>query len=201
MVVGYKRVSTLLQNTSRQLVGVEGIERVFEDKASGKNIDGRAMLNEMLNFVRDGDVVIVHSMDRLARNLHDLLDIVTRCTSKGVTIKFIKENLTFSNSNQHGSINKLLLGIMGAIAEFERELILERQREGIAQAKLKGVYKGRKPVSMRLIEQVRCVCSSERVTVKEACSRVGIAPATYYKYIRAIEPVTVQCACTTTVSH
>ena len=201
MVVGYKRVSTLLQNTSRQLVGVEGIERVFEDKASGKNIDGRAMLNEMLNFVRDGDVVIVHSMDRLARNLHDLLDIVTRCTSKGVTIKFIKENLTFSNSNQHRSINKLLLGIMGAIAEFERELILERQREGIAQAKLKGVYKGRKPVSMRLIEQVRCVCSSERVTVKEACSRVGIAPATYYKYIRAIEPVNVQCDCTTTVSH
>lgn len=187
MVVGYKRVSTLIQNTSRQLVGVDGIDRVFEDKASGKNLDDRVQLNQLIEFVRDGDTVIVHSMDRLARNLQDLLALVRRITAKGVTIKFVKENLTFSNNTEHCSINKLLLGIMGAIAEFERELILERQKEGIAQAKLKGVYKGRKPVSKHLIEQVRSVCLSERVSVKEACSRVGIAPATYYKYTRTKE--------------
>lgn len=100
----------------------------------------------MIAFVRDGDTVIIHSMDRLARNLTDLLSLVKQITNKGVTIKFIKENLTFSNNAQHSSINKLLLAIIGSIAEFERELILERQREGIAQAKLRGVYKGRKCV-------------------------------------------------------
>ena len=146
MIVGYKRVSSLVQNTSRQLVDVDGIDRVFEDKASGKNIDDRNQLKQMIAFVRDGDTVIIHSMDRLARNLTDLLSLVKQITNKGVTIKFIKENLTFSNNAQHSSINKLLLAIIGSIAEFERELILERQREGIAQAKLRGVYKGRKCV-------------------------------------------------------
>ena len=147
MIVGYKRVSSLLQNTSRQLVGINNIDRIFEDKASGKNIDDRTQLKQMIAFVRDGDTIIVHSMDRLARNLTDLLTLVKQITNKGVTIQFIKENLTFSNSAQHSSINKLLLAIIGSIAEFERELILERQKEGIAQAKLRGVYKGRKPVA------------------------------------------------------
>ncbi len=154
MIVGYKRVSSLLQNTSRQLVGVDNIDRIFEDKASGKNIDDRTQLKQMIAFVRDGDTIIVHSMDRLARNLTDLLTLVKQITNKGVTIQFIKENLTFSNSEQHSSINKLLLAIIGSIAEFERELILERQKEGIAQAKLRGVYKGRKPVSRTKIDEV-----------------------------------------------
>lgn len=86
--------------------------------------------------------MLVHSTDSLARHLQDLLALVRRITAKGVTIKFIKENLSCFNNNEHSSINKLLLGIIGSIAEFERELILERQKEGIAQAKLKRVYKG-----------------------------------------------------------
>lgn len=184
MVVGYKRVSTLIQSTSGQLVGVDEIDRVFEDKASGKNIDDRVQLNQLIEFVREGDTVIVHSMDRLARNFQDLLALVRRITAKGVTIKFIKENFSFSNNTEHSSINKLLLGIIGSIAEFERELILERQKEGIAQARLRGVYKGRKPVSIRTIEHVTSLRTNEHLSVAIACSRAGICPATYYKYKR-----------------
>lgn len=182
MIVGYKRVSSLVQNTSRQLVDVDGIDRIFEDKASGKNIDDRNQLKQMIAFVRDGDTVIIHSMDRLARNLTDLLSLVKQITNKGVTIQFIKENLTFSNSEQHSSINKLLLAIIGSIAEFERELILERQKEGIAQAKLRGVYKGRKPVSRTKIDEVINLIRTDHLSVKNACIKVGICPATYYKY-------------------
>lgn len=182
MIVGYKRVSSLVQNTSRQLVDVDGIDRIFEDKASGKNIDDRNQLKQMIAFIRDGDTVIIHSMDRLARNLTDLLSLVKQITNKGVTIKFIKENLTFSNSAQHSSINKLLLAIIGSIAEFERELILERQREGIAQAKLRGVYKGRKCVSKAKIQHVKTLIDTNNISVKNACTQVGICPATYYKY-------------------
>ena len=182
MIVGYKRVSSLLQNTSRQLVGINNIDRIFEDKASGKNIDDRTQLKQMIAFVRDGDTIIVHSMDRLARNLTDLLTLVKQITNKGVTIQFIKENLTFSNSEQHSSINKLLLAIIGSIAEFERELILERQKEGIAQAKLRGVYKGRKPVSRTKIDEVINLIHTDHLSVKNACIKVGICPATYYKY-------------------
>lgn len=182
MIVGYKRVSSLLQNTSRQLVGVDNIDRIFEDKASGKNIDDRTQLKQMIGFVRDGDTIIVHSMDRLARNLTDLLTLVKQITNKGVTIKFVKENLTFSNNEQHSSINKLLLAIIGSIAEFERELILERQKEGIEQAKLRGVYKGRKPVSNTKIDEVNTLVHTDRLSVKNACFKVGICPATYYKY-------------------
>lgn len=182
MIVGYKRVSSLLQNTSRQLVGINNIDRIFEDKASGKNIDDRTQLKQMIAFVRDGDTIIVHSMDRLARNLTDLLTLVKQITNKGVTIQFVKENLTFSNSEQHSSINKLLLAIIGSIAEFERELILERQKEGIAQAKLRGVYKGRKPVSRTKIDEVNNLIHTDHLSVKNACIKVGICPATYYKY-------------------
>lgn len=128
MKVGYKRVSSLIQNTSRQLVGIE-VEKVFQDKVSGKNIEDRIELKQMIEFVRQGDEVYVHSMDRLGRNLNDLLSIVNQLTTKKVSVHFVKENITFSSSHENDSINNLLLGIMGSIAQFERELILERQRE------------------------------------------------------------------------
>lgn len=139
--VGYIRVSTLTQNTERQLEGLK-LDRTFEDKVSGKSQD-RPALQEMLKHVRAGDEVVIHSMDRLARNLGDLLQIVTGLTSRGVKVTFRKESMTFTGDDS--SASKLMLSIMGAVAEFERSMILERQREGIAIAKAKGAYKGRKP--------------------------------------------------------
>lgn len=139
--VGYVRVSTLDQHTERQLDGVQ-LDKVFTDKASGKDTQ-RPQLTELLSFVREGDVVIVHSMDRLARNLGDLRNLVTNLTGRGVRVEFIKESLTFTGEDT--AMATLVLSLIGAVAEFERSLILERQREGIALAKRRGAYKGRKP--------------------------------------------------------
>lgn len=140
--VGYVRVSTLDQRTDRQLDGLQ-LDRIFEDKVSGKNMRDRPQLEEMLKYVREGDVVYVHSMDRLARNLEDLLGLVRRLTEKGVTLIFLKEKLSFDPLQTASPMSRLILGVMGAVAEFERELIHERQREGIALAKARGAYKGR----------------------------------------------------------
>src|SRR5450756_1575033 len=141
MRVGYVRVSSLEQNTARQLEGVE-VERTFTDRASGKDT-ARPKLAEMLAFVREGDTVLVHSMDRLARNLEDLRALVRTLTGKGVRVAFVTEGLTFTGEDS--PMSTLLLSVMGAFAEFERALIRERQTEGIAAAKARGVYRGRKP--------------------------------------------------------
>lgn len=139
--VGYVRVSSVGQNTERQLDGLK-LDRVFEDKASGKSVE-RPQLAAMLSHVRDGDVVIVHSMDRLARNVDDLRKIVKDLTGRGVRIEFVKEGLTFTGEDS--AMSNLLLTMLGAVAEFERSLIKERQLEGVAIAKREGRYKGRKP--------------------------------------------------------
>lgn len=139
--IGYKRVSTLDQNEARQLDGIP-VSKTFTDKASGKDTK-RPQLQAALEFCREGDTFVVHSMDRLARNLDDLRSIVLGLTRRGVKVQFIKELLTFSGENN--AMSNLLLSVMGAFAEFERALIRERQREGIALAKKAGVYKGRKP--------------------------------------------------------
>jgi len=138
--VGYKRVSTVDQNTIRQLDGV-AVDKVFEDKASGKDLK-RPALQAALEFLREGDVLVVHSMDRLARNLRDLLQLVESLTGRGVAVEFVKESLTFSGDDT--PMAKMLLGIMGAVAQFERAMLLERQREGIFKAKQAGKYEGRK---------------------------------------------------------
>src|SRR5215216_4493753 len=138
--VGYIRVSTLDQQSARQLEGLE-LDRAFVDHASGKDAK-RPQLAELLNFVRTGDTVIVHSMDRLARNLDDLRRIVQALTNKGVRIEFVKEHLHFTGEDS--PMANLMLSVMGAFAEFERSLIKERQQEGIALAKRGGAYKGRK---------------------------------------------------------
>src|SRR4051794_41554135 len=124
MRVGYIRVSTIDQNTARQLDGIN-VERVFTDKASGKDTT-RPKLDALLAFVRDGDTVVVHSMDRLARNLDDLRRLVRALTGKGVRVQFVTENLTFTDEDT--AMATLLLSVMGAFAEFERALIRERQR-------------------------------------------------------------------------
>ena len=139
--IGYQRVSTVDQNTDRQLDGVE-LDKVFTDKASGKDTNRRE-LARALEYVRGGDTLVVHSMDRLARNLEDLRRIVRELTGHGVRVEFVKESLTFTGDDD-SPMNTLLLSMLGAVAEFERSMILERQREGIALAKAAGKYKGRK---------------------------------------------------------
>jgi DNA invertase Pin-like site-specific DNA recombinase len=138
--VGYIRVSSVDQNTDRQLDGLV-LDHVFTDKASGKDTE-RPQLKAALAHVRAGDTLVVHSMDRLARNLDDLRSIVKGLTGRGVVVQFQKEGLTFTG--EKNPMAELLLSMLGAVAQFERELIRERQREGIAIAKTKGVYKGRK---------------------------------------------------------
>ena len=141
-VVGYIRVSSTDQNAARQVEALTGTDRLFVDKLSGKNTE-RPALTEMLAYVREGDTVRVASLDRLARNLDDLRRLVTDLTANGVRVEFIKESLVFTGDDN--AMARLLLSVMGAFAEFERSLIRERQAEGIAVAKARGVYKGRRP--------------------------------------------------------
>ncbi len=141
--IGYLRVSTLDQNTDRQLssIGVE-LDKTYIDKCSGGSRK-RPKLDEMIQGLRKGDTIHVHSIDRLARNLSDLQELVATIIDVGATLRFHKEQLTFS-PEENGAMSRLLLQVMGAFAEFEKALIRERQAEGIAEAKAKGVYKGRK---------------------------------------------------------
>ena len=139
--IGYTRVSTVDQSTDRQELGDI---RIFEDKASGKSTD-RPALQEMLAYIREGDEVVVYSIDRLARNLRDLEDIIKEVNSKGASVTFLTEKLTFSGSDD--AMSTLMLQMMGAFSQFERSMIRKRQAEGIAAAKAKGKdspYKGRK---------------------------------------------------------
>ncbi len=194
MRVGYIRVSSTDQNTVRQLDGIE-VERTFTDKASGKDT-ARPKLDELLAFVRDGDTVIVHSMDRLARNLDDLRRIVRMLTGKGVRVEFVKERLTFTGEDS--PMATLLLSVMGAFAEFERALILERQREGIAAAKQRGVYTGRKPALTpdRARELRARSAAGER---KSALAReFGVSRETVYSYLRTASADTPAAAAAVT---
>jgi DNA invertase Pin-like site-specific DNA recombinase len=155
---------------------------VFTDSASGKDLL-RPQLEAMLGFVRDGDTVLVHSMDRLARNLDDLRATVRRLTAKGVRVQFVKEQLTFTGEDT--AMATLLLSVMGAFAEFERALIRERQREGIALAKTRGVYRGRK--KSLTDEQVTQLTTQAAAGVPKAAiaRQFGISRETVYQYLRA----------------
>jgi DNA invertase Pin-like site-specific DNA recombinase len=137
---GYIRVSSVDQNTVRQLDGIQ-LDKVFTDKASGKDTN-RPQLKAAIDYLRDGDVMVVHSMDRLARNITDLLHTVDMLNRRGVVVEFVKESLTFTGDDS--AMSKLMLTIMGGVAEFERAMIRERQLEGIAKAKQAGKYTGRK---------------------------------------------------------
>lgn len=134
--LGYVRVSTIRQNPDRQLEGLE-LDKTFIDTTSGKNTD-RPGLTELWEYAREGDIIYVHSLDRLARNLNDLLDLVERFNKRKITLSFVHEHLTFTGDDN--PMSKLLLGMLGAVSEFERTLIRERQLEGIAKAKERGVY-------------------------------------------------------------
>ncbi len=181
-LVGYIRVSSLDQNTARQLGGLN-LDRVFEDKASGKDTQ-RPALAAALAHLRAGDTLVCHSMDRLARNLSDLLGLVKGLTGRCVEVKFIKENLTFTGEDS--AMSTLLLSMLGAVAEFERSLIKERQREGIALAKSKGIYKGRnaKLTAADVVElKARIESRKAGETVESIAKDFGISRQTLYTYI------------------
>lgn len=180
--LGYFRVSSLDQNIERQLEG-QLLDKSFTDKASGKDTQ-RPQLLALLDYARDGDTVLIHSMDRLARNLDDLRRIVQTLTGKGVHVQFIKEGLSFTGEDS--AMSQLLLSVMGAFAEFERSLIRERQREGIALAKKKGVYKGRKKsLNVEQVIQLKTrVQAGERKAV--LARELGISRETVYQYLRSI---------------
>jgi DNA invertase Pin-like site-specific DNA recombinase len=181
--IGYIRVSSFDQNPERQLEGIK-LDKTFIDKASGKDTQ-RPQLEALLNYVRDGDTVIVHSMDRLARNLDDLRRLVQDMTHRHITIQFIKESLSFTGEDS--PMANLLLSVMGAFAEFERALIRERQLEGIALAKKRGAYKGRK--RSLTAEQIQLL--QQRVKNGEKKSHVArhfnISRETLYQYLKVKE--------------
>lgn len=178
--IGYVRVSTYEQNAERQLEGVD-LDRVFTDKASGKDTE-RPQLQTLLSYAREGDTIVVHSMDRLARNVDDLRRLVQQQTKRGVRVQFIKESLLFTG--EESPMANLMLTVLGAVAQFERDLIRERQREGIALAKQRGVYRGR---SRKLgDDRVRELRSRAAAGEKKArlAREFGISRETLYQYLR-----------------
>ena len=181
--IGYVRVSSFDQNPERQLENIS-LNKVFTDKASGKDTK-RPELEALLTFVREGDTVVVHSMDRLARNLDDLRRLVQMLTKRGIRIEFVKEGLHFTGEDS--PMANLLLSVMGAFAEFERALIRERQREGIALAKKRGAYRGRKKALSpeQVADLRRRAAAGEQ---KSALAReFGISRETLYQYLRTVD--------------
>lgn len=176
--VGYIRVSSTDQNLARQLDGVP-VDECFEDKCSGKDTD-RPGLQRALKHLRKGDVLIAHSMDRLGRNLSDLLALVKELNKRGVAVEFVKENLTFTGDDSPAS--KLMLAVMGAAAEFERDMIRSRQREGIDAAKAAGKHLGRaailKPSQVKELRK-RVAAGEDKAKVAAA---FGISRASVYNY-------------------
>lgn len=186
--IGYVRVSSADQNDARQLDGV-ALDKTFTDKASGKNTD-RPQLQAMLEFVREGDHIYVHSMDRLSRSLRDLQDVVERLTVKGISVTFMKENLRFAppatGTDAHqAAYSTLMLQLLGAVGQFERALIKERQREGIAIAKTKNVYKGRKKALDKAEIARLKKMAADGLSKVEIAETLGISRASVYVYLNA----------------
>lgn len=180
MKIGYVRVSSEDQNPERQLEAIE-VSKVFIDKASGKDTE-RPQFKSLMEFIREGDTLIVHSMDRLARNLDDLRITVQQLVKKGIQVQFIKENLHFKGDDSPLSL--LTLSIMGAFAEFERSILRERQKEGIAIAKRKGLFKGgsKKKLCPQQIEELKArAARGEPKTFLAKC--YNLKPRAVYNYL------------------
>ena len=180
MKVGYIRVSTATQNLARQEVLMQelNVEMVFVDQLSGKNTD-RPELQKLLAFVRDGDTVVVESISRFARNTKDLLNLIEKLTQKKV--EFVSKKEAIDTTTPTG---KFMLTIFGAVAELEREYILQRQAEGIAIAKQKGVYKGRKPIERSEFNSVVALWRSGGITAREAMKKLDMKPTTFYRKVK-----------------
>lgn len=182
MLVGYSRVSTVEQNEARQLEKLKelGCEKIYIDKCSGKNTN-RPEFNKMMDYVREGDIVYVTEWSRLSRSTMDLLTTLNSLENKGVIVKSIKEN--FDTSTPQG---KLMLTVFAAISQFERELILQRQAEGIEIAKQQGKYKGRKckEYDKDLLNQVISGLADDSLTVTKAAELLGVTRATVYNILK-----------------
>lgn len=194
MRVGYIRVSTVEQNTARQEVLMQelDVDKVYIEKVSGKNVNDRLKLREMLEFIREGDIVVVESISRLARNTKDLLEIVEKLKNKGVVFISKKENIDTDTPS-----GQFMLTIFGAVAQLERDYILQRQREGIAIAKQEGKYKGRKPIE---IDQDKFKILYEKwkkedITATEFMSQINLKPTTFYRKVRQYEKVFKNSIC------
>ena len=189
MRVGYVRVSTAEQNTARQEVLMQelGVERIYIEKVSGKSVDNREKLKEMLEFIREGDVVVVESISRLARNTKDLLEIVEILKSKGVRLISNKEKIDTDTS-----AGKFMLTIFGAVAQLEREYILQRQREGIAVAKAQGKYKGRKPIEVdeEQFKKLYVRWKNNEITAVQFMRDIGLKSSTFYRRVKEYEKQT-----------
>jgi len=177
MRIGYRRVSSQDQNLDRQQL--EACEKVFEEKASAGKGSDRPALDAVLDFAREGDEVLVWSIDRLARDLADLQRLLERLNAKGVTVTFVSERLTFSAA-QDDPFARLQLHLLGAFSQFERAIIRKRQAEGIAQAKAKGVYRGRQPsIDPAQVAKLK----AEGLGATEIAERLGIGRASVYRLL------------------
>lgn len=183
MNIGYIRISTTDQNIARQEVMMRelGVNQVYIDKMSGKNAD-RPELKKMMSFVREGDTVIVESISRFARNTRDLLELIEQLTKNGV--EFVSKKEAIDTTTPTG---KFMLTIFGAVAELEREYILQRQREGIAIAKAEGVYKGRKPIQHPEFDVVVRLWKQGEITAVEAMRKLDMKPRTFYRKVKEAE--------------
>lgn len=186
MRVGYVRVSTLEQNTARQEIIMEqlNVEKVYIEKISGKTTTGREQLQEMIGYIREQDMVVVESMSRLARNTRDLLDIIDKFNKKEVAFISQKENIDTNTPT-----GRFMLTVFAAVAELEREYILQRQREGIAVAKAEGKYKGRKPIEInqeKFIDVYKRWKAGE-ITARASMKELSLRPATFYRRVNAYE--------------
>lgn len=182
--VAYIRVSTVDQNTARQLADCNiSFDKVFEDKSSGGSVD-RPALQQLIDYVRDGDTIHVHSIDRLARSLDDLRQLVTNWNAKGITVHFHKESLIFS-VDENSPMAELMLNMLGSVAQFERSMIRERQREGIAKAKLNGKYQGRKANT----ERNTAIVSLRKVgkSIRKIADELGCNPSTVQRVINSLK--------------
>jgi len=182
MKVFYARVSTAEQNEARQTAAAEalGAEKVFLDKQSGKNAN-RPQLQAMLSFIREGDTVIVESISRAARNTKDLIEIVEAINGRGAEFVSLKESI-----DTHTPQGKFMLTVFGAMAELEREYILQRQAEGIAIAKAEGKYKGRQPIATddsKMVAECKKWRNGEQTAV-ETMKRLGLKPNTFYRRVK-----------------
>ncbi len=182
MKIGYIRVSTVEQNTARQevLMLELGVSRVFIDRMRGKNTN-RPELAAMMDFVRQGDTVVVESISRFARNTKDLLELVDRLRAKEV--EFISKKEAIDTTTPSG---KFMLTIFGAVAELEREYILQRQKEGISIAKANGVYKGRKPIERPNFDAVVSHWRNGDITAVDAMRQLDMKPSTFYRRVKKL---------------
>jgi len=185
MKVGYIRVSTAEQNEARQEILMQQleVEKVFIDKLSGKNTD-RLQLKAMINFVRSGDTVIVESISRFARNTKDLLELVDKLKQKGVV--FVSKKETIDTNTAAG---QFMLTVFGAMAQLERDYILDRQKEGIAIAKSENKYKGRQPVKIddAMLQNVYSDWRASNISAVKAMQKLDLKPNTFYRRMKELE--------------